>query len=86
MASKDTYEALAEMTDGDDRPGVKPLSRGDIREWAEAEDGGRMTPTAADYFTEWLVYHRRSFTDGSGLQTNEDVLKGALDLWVNGAD
>jgi hypothetical protein len=79
-------KAPAEMESGDDRPGVKPLSRNDIREWAEAEDGGRMLPAGASYFTEWLAHHFHSFVDGSGLQTNKDTLEKALDLWINGAE
>ncbi|MFI8792597.1 hypothetical protein [Streptomyces sp. NPDC055105] len=80
------YRALAQMNADDARPGVQVLARSDIRSWAEAEDGGRMDWPAAEYFTKCLVHQQYSFADDSGLQTNTDVLKAALDMWVNGAE
>ena len=70
-------KALAEMEDGDDRDGVKPLTVNDIREWAEDPHGGGLPAVSARPFATWL--------DEDGERTNEQVLKGARAHWVGEA-
>lgn len=75
-------KALAEMEDGDDRPGVKALARNDIREWAE--DAGGLPAVSARPFAAWLneVFYE---WNEDGELTNEQVLKGARAHWVGEA-
>lgn len=82
--NRTTLKALAEMEDGDDRPGVKALSAYDIREWAEDPHGGGLPAVSADAFTKWLG---DAFCDWNeeGDKTNEDVLKSARAHWVGEA-
>lgn len=75
-------KALAEMEDGDDRPGVKALTLNDIREWAEDEGG--LPAVSARPFAAWLNEVFYSFNE-DGECTNEDVLKGARAHWVGEA-
>lgn len=75
-------KALAEMEDGDSRPGVKALTRYDIREWAE-DDGG-LPAVSARPFAAWLNEVFYDFNEGGEL-TNEQVLKGARAHWVGEA-
>jgi hypothetical protein len=82
--NKNLLKALAEMEDGDDRPGVKALSTYDIREWAEDPHGGGLPAVSADAFAKWLdgVFYDWS---EDGETTNEDILKGARAHWVGEA-
>lgn len=77
-----TLKALAEMESGDDRPGVRPLSRNDIREWAEDEGG--LPAVSARPFAAWLDENFYDFNE-DGEATNEQVLKGARAHWVGEA-
>lgn len=77
-------KALAEMEDGDDRPGVKPVDQYDIREWAEDPHGGGLPTPSADAFANWLDNAFYGFNE-DGDKTNEDVLKGARAHWVGEA-
>ncbi|WP_086559953.1 hypothetical protein [Streptomyces africanus] len=78
-----TLKALAEMGPGDDRPGVKAITRGDIREWAEG-DGG-LPAVSARPFAAWLDEEAFYDFNEDGDKTNEEVLKGARAHWVGGA-
>lgn len=79
---RELLKALAEMEDGEDRPGVKSLTVHDIREWAEG-DGG-LPAVSARPFATWL---NEVFYDWNedGEATNEQVLKGARAYWVGEA-
>lgn len=75
-------KALAEMESGDDRPGVKAITRNDIREWAEDEGG--LPAVSARPFAVWLDEVFYEWNEGGDF-TNEDVLKGARAHWVGEA-
>jgi hypothetical protein len=79
--NRSLLKALAEVEDGDDRPGVKPLTIHDIREWAEG-DGGLPSPSARA-FADWLGDEFYEFNP-DGDKTNEQVLKGARAHWIGG--
>lgn len=52
----------------------------DIRTWA-TEHGG-LPDVSAFPFASWLDQSWNDYNDGSGTQTNEDVLTGALGFWT----
>ncbi|HEX5705641.1 MAG TPA: hypothetical protein VFX97_20750 [Pyrinomonadaceae bacterium] len=51
-----------------------------IRNWA-TETGG-LPDESAFPFASWLNGVWNGFDDGSGAQTNEDILKSALGFWT----
>jgi hypothetical protein len=55
-----------------------------IKNWALADDGGGLPEVSAQPFANWINNAWNEFDDESGTQTNEDVLKGALDYWTGG--
>lgn len=79
-----TLKALAQSYDNDESPGVKPLTRDDIREWAEDSAGGGLPAVSARPFAAWLDEEAFYDFNGDGDKTNEQVLKGALFYWVGG--
>lgn len=52
-----------------------------IKRWALSDTGGGLPAVSAHPFADWLNDSFNDFDDGSGTQTNEDILKGALDFW-----
>lgn len=82
--NRNQLKALAEMEDGDYRPGVDSISEYDIREWGEDPAGGGLPAPSADAFAKWL---NKSFYDWNedGELTNEQVLKSARAYWVGKA-
>lgn len=65
--------ALAEFEDGD-------FDRTMIEHWADTAGG---LPTISAYeFSRWLDREWNDYDDGTGTQTNEQVLKGALAFWT----
>ena len=52
-----------------------------IKEWAMSDEGGGLPSVSARPFAAWIDSEWNGFDDGSGTQTNEDILKGALDFW-----
>lgn len=52
--------------------------------WATSDTGGGLPDVSARPFAAWLDGVWNQFDDGSGTQTNEDVLKGALSDWTGG--
>lgn len=82
--NRSLLKALAEMEDGDDRPGVKAVTVSDIRYWAQDDNGGGLPAPSARAFAAWLDECFYEW-NGDGDQTNEDVLKGARAHWVGEA-
>lgn len=56
------------------------FDRADIEHWADVT--GNLPTISAHEFARWLDREWNDFDDGSGTQTNEDVLKGALAYWT----
>lgn len=54
----------------------------DILEWAQTDTGGGLPYVSAQPFASWLDSVWSDYDDGTGDQTNEDVLKGALSFWT----
>lgn len=55
-----------------------------IKEWALSDAGGSLPDVSARPFATWLDFTWNDFGDESEIQTNEDVLKGALEHWTGG--
>lgn len=53
-----------------------------ILTWASSDAGGALPAVSAHPFASWLNEAWNDFDDESGAQSNEDVLKGALDFWT----
>lgn len=53
-----------------------------VRQWAVAESGGGLPAVSADAFAQWLNEVWNGFDDGTGTQTNEDILTGAWKSWT----
>lgn len=51
-----------------------------IRNWAT--ETGHLPDVSAFPFASWLNSAWNDFDDDSGAQTNEDILKGALEFWT----
>jgi hypothetical protein len=56
-----------------------------IKNWTESDTGGGLPAVSAQPFANWINNQWNDFDDGSGTQTNEDVLKGALAFWTGQA-
>jgi len=55
-----------------------------IRDWAESIEGGSISLASAKAFANWLNQAWNDYGDSDDLQTNEDVLYGALSDWTGG--
>jgi hypothetical protein len=55
----------------------------DIKEWAQADDGGWLPEPSAHAFAGWLEDTWGEFAD-EGEETVERVLRGALSEWCGG--
>jgi hypothetical protein len=60
------------------------FSPSEILAWATSETGGGLPDVSARPFATWLDFTWNDFGDESEIQTNEDVLKGALEHWTGG--
>lgn len=60
------------------------FSPSEILAWTTSDAGGSLPNVSARPFTEWLNGTWNQFDDGSGTQTNENILKGALEHWTGG--
>lgn len=50
--------------------------------WALSDTGGGLPAVSAHPFASWLNAEWNDYDDGTGTQTNEDVLKGAWEFWT----
>lgn len=53
-----------------------------ILNWAQSDKGAGLPYVSAQPFANWLDNNWNDYDDGTGSQTNEDILKGALDFWT----
>jgi hypothetical protein len=75
-----TTDVLTERADFDE----PVFDRDMILDWAMNGQGGDLIGPAASAFASWLDADWNDYDDGTGTQTNEDVLRGALNQWVGG--
>lgn len=71
---------MSSVTDLADFDDGEAFSRAMIEEWADVTGG--LPAISAHGFARWLDREWNDYDDGSGTQTNEDVLKGALAFWT----
>lgn len=76
MSSNDP-SALADFEDGE------AFDRAAIEFWADTT--GNLPTISAHEFARWLDREWNDYDDGSGTQTNEQILKGALEFWTGRA-
>ena len=71
----------AKITDLADFEG-QVFDKSEILAWATSDQGGGLPSVSARPFAAWLDGMWNQYSDESGTQTNEDVLKGALSFWT----
>lgn len=54
----------------------------DILDWATSDTGGGLPRVSAEPFAAWLNNTWNEYSDEDREQTNEEVLKSALDHWT----
>jgi hypothetical protein len=57
----------------------------EIFKWATSDTGGGLPAVSALPFSSWIDNQWNEYDDGSGTQTNEDVLKAAVAFWTGRA-
>lgn len=51
-------------------------------EWAKDDEGGGLPDVSARPFAAWLDGTWNEFDDGTGKQTNDNILQGAWESWT----